>query len=196
MNNYKNINLKEIIELAKIDDKEALNELAKRYRQKIYNTFAQLDSNTDISDLTQEALFRMTKSIKNLKNPNYFNQWLNKIITNIFYDFLRKKNKITTYTLKIVHSFDEYEANNDNIDIEDNSSTPQETTLNNELQEKIENAIKCLPAKFRSIIILREIEGLSYEKISDLTKTNIGTIKSRLSRAREKLKNELNEYLN
>ena len=194
MNGYKEISLKKIIELAQNDDKDALNELVKRYQQRIYNTFTQLDKSADISDLTQEVLFRISKSIKNLKNPDNFNQWMNRIITNIFYDFLRKKNKITTYSLQIIHSQDEHE-NNETVDIEDNSSTPQEKTLNNELQGKIENAIQGLPAKFRSVVILREIEGLSYERIADLTKTNIGTIKSRLSRAREKLKVELNEYL-
>lgn len=194
MNTYKNVNVKKIIELAQNGDKSALNELMKRYQKRIYNTFVQMDGGADISDLTQEVLFRVTKSIKNLKNPEYFNQWINRIITNIFYDYLRKKNKVTTYSLKIVHNIDEYETD-ENIDIEDNSSTPQEKTLNNELQEKIENAIKGLPSKFRSVIILREINGLSYDAISDLTKTNIGTIKSRLARAREKLKDELNEYL-
>ena len=194
MNNYKDISLTEVIKLAQSDDRIALNELVRRYQNKVYNTFAQLDNSVEISDLTQEVLFRISKSIKNLKNPNYFNQWINRIITNIFYDFLRKKNKITTYSLQIVHSTDEYEAN-ENTDIEDSSSTPQEKSLGNELQEKIENAINCLPAKFRSIVILREIEGLSYDEIANLTKTNIGTIKSRLSRAREKLKDELQEYL-
>jgi RNA polymerase sigma-70 factor (ECF subfamily) len=194
MNNYKDISLKEVIELAQTDDKNALNELVRRYQNKVYNTFAQLDNSVEISDLTQEVLFRISKSIKNLKNPNHFNQWINRIITNIFYDFLRKKNKITTYSLQIVHSTDEHEVN-ENTDIEDSSSTPQEESLGNELQEKIENAINGLPAKFRSIVILREIEGLSYDEIANLTKTNIGTIKSRLSRAREKLKDELQEYL-
>ena len=131
MNTYKNVNIKKVIEMAQQGEKTALNELMKRYQKRIYNTFVQMDGGADISDLTQEVLFRVTKSIKNLKNPEYFNQWINRIITNIFYDYLRKKNKVTTYSLKIVHNIDEYEPD-ENIDIEDNSSTPQEKTLNNE----------------------------------------------------------------
>ena len=194
MKNYKDLSLTEIIKLSQKDDKNALNELVRRYQQKIHNSFAKLDNNADISDLTQETLFRITKSIKNLKNPDYFPSWLNRITTNIFYDFLRKKNKITTYTLQIGHNSIEAD-NEDFMEIEDNSSTPHENSLSKELQEKIKDAIKDLPLNFKSIIILREIKGLSYNKIASLTNTNIGTIKSRLSRAREKLQEELNEYL-
>ena len=128
MNTYKNANKKDLIEMAQQGKKAALNELAKRCQTKIYNTFAQLDGGADISDLTQDVLFRITKSIKNLKNPDNFDSWINRIITNIFYDYLRKKNKVITYSLQIIHPTDERD-NENNMDIEDNSLTPQEKTL-------------------------------------------------------------------
>ena len=80
-------------------------------------------------------------------------------------------------------------------DIPDSSDRPDKVALNSELDRKIQQAIHNLPEQFRTIIVLREIQGLSYEEISALTSTNIGTVKSRLARARLKLQEVLEPYL-
>ena len=73
MNNYKDKSDIDLIYMAKYDDKLALNELVKRYQDKVYNGFATLGLDNDLSDLTQEALLKVSKSLKNLNNPEKFN---------------------------------------------------------------------------------------------------------------------------
>ena len=80
-------------------------------------------------------------------------------------------------------------------DIADTGKMPEEKTLNKELDEVIKESINDLPEQFRLVIVLRELQGLSYEEIAEITKTNIGTVKSRLARARTKLQNQIKPYL-
>ncbi|HEY9685928.1 MAG TPA: sigma-70 family RNA polymerase sigma factor [Coleofasciculaceae cyanobacterium] len=174
----------------------ALEELVSRYQKLVYVTLYQLaPERQDITDLTQEVLLRMCRSIKSLRNPKTFKYWLNRIITNLFYDELRKAPR----QLKTI-SLDEpvYEGDDDQSparDIPDVSEMPDKVALNSELDAKIQQAIQNLPEQFRTIIVLREIQGLSYEEIASLTDTNIGTVKSRLARARLKLQEVLEPYL-
>ena len=193
MTTYKRKNLITLVELAKNDDSKALDELVKRCHQQVYDSFFALNPQSDLSDLTQEAMVKMTRSIKNLKNPEKFNSWLNQIIHNLFYDSLRQKKRLKNVYVE--------PQNNKVVDTEflncviDERKTPDENYQSCELKEKINSAIDELPPLFRTIILLREIDGLSYEEISDLTNLNIGTVKSRITRARIKLQKELEPYL-
>lgn len=190
------MNLYELINYAQNDDYDALEELIKREQKNIYSSFCYLGANKEnVSDLTQEALFRMSKNIKNLKNPSLFKSWLGQIITNLFYDELRKKQR---YPEAI--SIDSYWLNDENNDdsilhICDNTLKPDEKTIGKELTDIIREMICKLPEHFRIVIILRELQGLSYEEIAKITQTNVGTVKSRISRARNKLQECLKPYL-
>ena len=91
---HKKLPREELILLAQRNDYHALEELIKREQKNIYASFYYLKAdNEDISDLVQETLYRMAKNIKKLREPAKFQSWLNQIITNLFYDELRKKNK-------------------------------------------------------------------------------------------------------
>ena len=193
---YKEMNLYDLICNAQEDDYHAISELIKREQKNIYASFCFLNAPKEsICDLTQETLLRMSKNIKNLKNPKYFKSWLGQIISNLFYDELRKKQKHSAAI-----SIDTYWLNNDDencaLNICDNNCQPDEKTLNKELTEIIREMIGKLPEHFRLVIILREIQGLSYEEIANITQTSIGTVKSRISRARNKLQENLKPYLN
>lgn len=182
--------------LAQSGQMNALEELVARHQKLVYITLYQLSpERNDIHDLTQEVLLRMCRSIKSLRNPKTFKYWLNRIITNLFYDELRKVPR----QLKTI-SLDEPLYNDEDEqaparDIPDSSERPDKIALNSELDQKIQQAIRNLPEQFRTIIVLREIQGLSYEEIASLTETNIGTVKSRLARARLKLQEVLEPYL-
>ena len=190
------MNLFDLISQAQNDNYEALEELIRREQKNIYSSFCYLGTNKEnVSDLTQEALFRMSKNIKNLKNPSLFKSWLGQIITNLFYDELRKKQR---YPEAI--SIDTYWLNDENNDdsvlhICDNTLKPDEKTIGKELTDIIREMICKLPEHFRIVIILRELQGLSYEEIAKITQTNVGTVKSRISRARNKLQECLKPYL-
>lgn len=190
------MNLYDLICSAQENDYDAIEELIKREQKNIYASFCYLGAGREnISDLTQEALFRMSKNIKTLKNPKFFKSWLGQIITNLFYDELRKKQRVPEAI-----SIDSYWSNdedNDNavLNICDNTLKPDEKTIGKELTSIIKEMICKLPEHFRIVIILREIQGLSYEEIAKITQTNVGTVKSRISRARNKLQECLKPYI-
>lgn len=190
------MNLYDLICTAQEDDYHAISELIKREQKNIYASFCFLNAPKEsISDLTQEALLRMAKNIKSLKNPKYFKSWLGQIISNLFYDELRKKQKYSTaISIDSFWTNDDLNENNA-LNICDNSCTPDEKTLNKELTDLIREMICQLPEHFRLVIILRELQGLSYEEIANVTQTSIGTVKSRISRARNKLQECLKPYL-
>ena len=194
---YKEMNLFDLVCSAQCDNYDALEELIKREQKNVFASFCYLGaSKENLSDLTQEALFRMSKNIKSLKNPKLFKSWLGQIISNLFYDDLRKKQRVPEAV-----SIDSYWLNDDSSDdsilhICDNTLMPDEHTLGKELTDVIRETICKLPEHFRLVIILRELQGLSYEEIAKITQTNVGTVKSRLSRARNKLQECLKPYLN
>lgn len=192
---HKNLSRDNLILLAQQDDYHALEELIKREQKNVYASFYYLDPNRqDILDLTQEALFRMAKNIKKLRDPKKFQSWFNQIITNLFHDEMRKKYK-KPQTLSIDADTSE-QSNIVNItELRDKKKLPAESTLAGELNNKIISAIHTLPEPFRVAIVLRELQGLSYEEISNITQTSIGTIKSRIARARTKLQENLKPYL-
>ena len=193
---YREMNLYDLICTAQEDNYDALEELIKREQKNIYASFCYLGATREnLSDLTQEALYRMTKNIKTLKNPKLFKSWLGQIITNLFYDELRKKQRVLDYVS--IDTFWQNDEANDNcaLHICDKNLKPDETTLGNELTDIIREMICKLPEHFRIVIILRELQGLSYEEIARITKTNVGTVKSRISRARNKLQECLKPYI-
>ena len=194
---YKNMDLTELILKCQQDDKLALEELIKRHEKLIYNTLYHLDPNrTDIADIAQEVLFRIIRSIKTLRKPVTFKFWLNQIITNLFYDELRRKTRrLATISMDTPYIYASEEEASPSRDIADTGKMPEEKTLNKELDEVIQESINDLPEQFRIVIVLRELQGLSYDEIAELTKTNIGTVKSRLARARAKLQDQIKPYL-
>ena len=192
---YKKMALEELIVLSQKNDLKALEELLRREQKNIYTAFTYLDKKREnVSDLTQEALMRVTKNIHTLKNPKTFKSWLNQIVTNLFYDDLRKASKRPE-----IISIDETEpdgmTNPIKNQIPDKKCKPPEKCMSSELERIIKAEIQNLPEPFRIAIILRELQGLSYEEIAEATNSSIGTVKSRIARARGKLQEELKSYI-
>lgn len=185
--NYKKIPQYLLIEMAQNDDLRALEELIRRIQKDIFAIFSHLCKKREItSDLTQETLVKIAKNIRKLKDVSSFKTWINRIAMNVFYDEQRKISKRVEHV-----SIDNVEASA-NTDVK---SQPIEKCLASELGCIIKNCILALPLNSRIAIVLRELEGLSYDDIANLTHTNVGTVKSRISRARTKLQEELNEYI-
>ncbi len=189
---YKKIPLEELILLSQKSDYKALEELIKREQKNIFAAFSYLSRKREnIADLTQEALLRMARGLANLKNPKTFKSWLNQIITNLFYDDLRK----STRRPETISIDGEESENFYHTQIPDTKSRPMEKIMSSELDRLIKEEIQNLPDHFRIAIILRELQGLSYEEIANATNTNVGTVKSRIARAREKLQDGLKHYI-
>ena len=183
---YKKGDLNSLIILAQEGDIKALEELIRRVQKDIYSIVSHLlNKREDISDLTQEVLLKMANSLSNLKDVKSFKRWLNKIITNVYYDYLKKKkNSNFEYDENILNEL------KDKIGCE-----PGERCLFSEIEKLIRAALMTLPKELRLALVLREYEGLSYEDIAEVTNTALGTVKSRISRARLKLQQELKEFI-
>lgn len=191
---YRNMTTEELIVLSQNENFKALEELIKRVQYDVFATLSYLlKENNNISDLTQDVLLKIAKNISHLRNPACFKGWINHIITNTYYDFTRKISK------KPPQISLEYTCEPANfalkIEIPDKKSKPFEKCISSECERMIKNAIRELPESFRIAIILREFQGLSYEEIAKTTNSSIGTVKSRISRARIKLQNALKNYI-
>ena len=192
---YKSKSLEELIHLAQQDDLDAVEEIVKRNQENIYASFYYLSNNCeDILDLTQEALLKMARNIKKLKDATKFKAWLNQIVTRLFYDYIRSKNR-KLKTVPIDKKDDEEQDRFNVADVPCKECTPEQSSLNSERNCIIERSIHKLPDSFRLAIVLREFQGLSYEEIAEITNTNVGTVKSRIARARNKLQEELKAYI-
>lgn len=184
---YKKMDINSLVLSAKNADGQALEEIVKRVQKSVFTMFSYLvDKRQDIADLTQDALIKMAKNINSLKDPKLFKAWLNQIVTNVFYDYVKKNSKDKNFE----------SDNNKLLEIKDKiGCEPGEKCLFAEMEKLIKSAILTLPDYLRIVIILREYEGLSYDDISKITNTTVGTVKSRISRARLKLQQELKEFI-
>ncbi len=184
---YKKRDINTLIIFAQQGDMKALEELIRRVQKNIFTMFSYLtNKRQDVADLTQEALLKMAKGIEKLKDPKKFKPWLNQIVTNLFYDYIKKHGKEKQIE----------PDENKLLEIKDKiGCEPGEKCLFSEMEKLIKAALLSLPENLRIVIILREYEGLSYEDISRITNTTLGTVKSRISRARLKLQEELREFI-
>lgn len=183
----------ELVRLAQADDKKAFRELLLRVQKNAIVFINYYDPDfSATNDLIQIILIKITKNLKYLKTPETFNKWAQKIIINSYYD---KIKKINSHKRKFEFHNNHEERLEKLKSIEDNKFKPNEEILNSELKDKIHGAIMKLPKNHRIVILLRDMAGLSYEDIESVLNINKGTVKSRLARARNKLKQDLREYI-
>lgn len=184
-----NLDEKKLLDLAKKGDVEAFESLVEAYQKKVYNIALRMVGNPDdAEEIAQEVFIRIFKSLKNFKGQAQFYTWIYRITSNVCLDELRKrKNKRVIY-------LDQEIANRDNElgrQIGDESFAPDIFAEQNQLKKMINDALQQLPEKHRIILIMRDICGMSYEDIAKALESPIGTVKSRISRARQALKDKL-----
>ena len=171
-------------------DREAFNVLVERYQSKIINmAYTMLSSREDSYDAAQEVFIRVYRNIEKFKGGSSFSTWIYRITSNTCTDMLRKRVRRIS-AVSITESDDDDRAP---LELKDTSPTPEETVEKNEVQKAVRAALAELPYEHRQIIALYDIEGLSYQEISEIIKCPVGTVKSRLSRARNFLKKILSQ---
>jgi len=178
-----------LLEKAKKGDVAAFEELTEVYQKKIFNLAYRMTGNyDDASDMAQEALIRIFKSIGNFKEQSSFSTWIYRITTNVCLDELRRKKNKKVFSLD-----EEIHADDGEIQRQIMSDDPQpdEVVEKEELKRIVNNAINNLQDDQKLVITLRDIQGLSYEEISNVLECPVGTVKSRINRARQALKNIL-----
>jgi RNA polymerase sigma-70 factor (ECF subfamily) len=175
-------------------DRTAFSELLRRYQSHVDRILYHLAPDwDDRADLAQEVWIRVYRNIKRLNEPVKFRGWLSRIATNLFYDELRKRKRYqSTLSLDAPLAMEDGEVN---WEIASEDPGPDEALTTHEFYGQLQQAIAELPEVFRTTIVLREIEGMAYEEIAELTGVSLGTVKSRIARARQRLQSQLQNYL-
>jgi len=184
----------ELINAFKAGEKSAFDELVLNHKDKVFNLcYWFVGDYQDANDLAQDVFFKAFKALKNFRFESAFSTWIYRITVNTC------KNRLNSlqYRLKkkFVHLNNTAAKSNPGVELADESSSPEGELWRKEKSRLIQIAINALPAEKKAVVVLRDIEGLSYEEISSVTGFNLGTVKSKLARARrdlrEKLKGEI-----
>jgi len=175
-------------------DRAAFAELLRRYQGHVDKILQHLAPDWhDRADLSQEVWIRVYRNIKRLNDPVKFKGWLSRIATNLFYDELRKRKRVARpLSLDAPRQFDDGEVG---WELPAGEPSPDDRLATKEFYEQLQVAIAELPEAFRMTIVLREIQGLAYEEIAEMTGVSLGTVKSRIARARARLQATLQPYL-
>lgn len=183
---------KTIIKKAKKGNKDAFEKLIINYEKRVYNIAYQMFGNEhDANDMAQEVFIKVYKSLDKFNFKSSFATWIHRITVNTCIDEYRKKKK--NYQIE---SMDETMEQKDGVvhkQFVDKSLTPEEKAIKNENIKFIRESINELKEEHKMIIILRDIKGYSYDDIADILDISIGTVKSRISRARSTLKKIIKE---
>lgn len=179
-------NEKVLIDRCKNGEIQAFEELIRGYEKKVFNIVFRIIGNyDDAQDISQDIFVKVFKSIRNFKEKSSFYTWLYRITVNECMDIIKKRKKASVYSLDTP-----IESDGDQItrDIKDSSESPEEKIERKELRSYIEEALNSISHEHRVMIILRDMQGFSYEEIALITKCPEGTVKSRINRARKALK--------
>jgi len=168
--------------------------LVRRYEKQILNYIYRLvKQREEAEDLAQETFTKAFFALRQYDHTYEFSTWLFRIALNVCRDYFRRR-KIAFFSLNT--PVGEEEETEWGELIEQNSFPDPDGELDNrELRRELEKAIDHLPLKFKEVIVLRHLEGLSYSDISEITNLPAGTVKTYLHRARKKLQKELKKYL-
>ena len=183
---YNQIPDRELVLRSQKGDRKAFGLLVERYEDRIFNTAYRLLSNyEDAKDITQEAFLASYRFLRSFKRKSNFYTWLYRIAIRLSYRRLRGRKK--TYPLE------EGFLLPDEVFRVQGNKTPRQSAIYRELQETVQKALNSLDKKYRSVIVLHDFEELSYKEISDILKCPVGTVMSRLHRARSMLRKKLKD---
>ena len=185
---------KELLEKARKGDGNAFGELVSGYESMIFNVVMGLVRNyEDAQDVTQNALFKAYRSLGSFRGECRFSSWLYRIAVNAAKDYLRSSARHPHVSLDDGGEDDEGDPQPMQIADESLSGKPEAAAEINETQMIVRRALARISEQHRKILILRDMEGYSYEEIAEMLEIELGTVKSRISRARQALKEELIE---
>lgn len=165
-------------------DANAFETLVLEYEKNVYNIALRMTGNgEDAADMTQEAFIKAYNSLQSFRGDSKFSVWLYRIVSNVCLDFLRSKNRRPTVSLSV----EDDDGEDAQLDVADESQSP-ELLLDRKLtRDSVRRGLDSLPPDYRQILLLREIQGLSYDEIAQALSLEVGTVKSRIFRARKRL---------
>ncbi len=166
-------------------DESCFEQIVKKYERLVYSIcYRMFNNKEDALDYSQETFVKVYKNMEKAIGKGNFKSWICTIATNTCLDELRKRSKKKTLSLD-----EQYDTGDNNVkyEVADDAPTPLEELVTKEDNSLLNEAINQLSDDYKSIIVLRDIEGLSYDEIGEILDITIGTVKSRISRARKKL---------
>jgi RNA polymerase sigma-70 factor (ECF subfamily) len=183
----------QFLENLKAGDPAAFDQLVNRYSPDIYALLVRLTEDLEeAKDLTQETFLRALRNIKSFRGEADIKTWLFRIAINESRNrrrwWMRRKKNVTV----------SLEAETETLGLNEriaspSSENPEMAAINHERGQAIQQALQELPQNYREVIILRDIEGLTYEEIASALQANVGTIKSRIARGRDELRRKLKD---
>lgn len=175
-----------LVAKARRGDTAAFESLVAQYEKKVYNLAYRLTSNhDDASDIAQEAFIRVYTSLAGFKGDSSFATWLTRIVYNVCYDELRKRKRQRTTSLDEPATIEDETIERQ---VADSADGPAEELERKETRAMVQQGIMSLDETYRAVIVLRDLQGYTYEEIARITGLELGTVKSRLNRARHQLK--------
>lgn len=180
---------KDLIRKAKQGDMHAFEELILKHEKIVYNlALRMMNHSEDAKDISQEVFLKAYRSLPNFDERSAFSTWIYRITHNTCIDEMRKRKGKQNYSLE-----EELENEEGSMQrqIADEGDTPEESLLREEQKSEILQALDSLSEEHKAAIVLRDVKGFSYEEIAEILEVSLGTVKSRISRARNQLKNEI-----
>ena len=183
-----------LVERVQRGDKAAFDLLVVKYQRKIFRLLSRLiRDSAEVEDVAQEAFIKAYRALPNFRGESAFYTWLYRIAINTAKNWLvsqgRRAPTSTEADIEEAETFDDGEHLRD-------LNTPDAMLLTKQVADAVNRAIERLPEDLKTAIVLRELEGLSYEEISETMNCPIGTVRSRIFRAREAIAEELRPVLN
>jgi RNA polymerase sigma-70 factor (ECF subfamily) len=171
---------------------DAFNRLVLAYQEQLYNqALRMLDETAPAEDASQEAFLLAYRNIRTYRGGS-FRAWLLRIVTNVCYDELRRRKRRPTIPLE--PSDEEGEEIESPRWIVDPGDSPEEAADRSALERAIQHCLNGLPEEFRTVVLLVDIQGMDYDEVSTVIGRPLGTVKSRLARARGRLQNCLQGF--
>ena len=165
-------------------DSDAFAVLMDLYQKQVYHLALRTVGNPeDAADMTQEAFLRAYRAIGSFRGDSKLSVWLYRLTQNVCIDFLRSRGRRPAVSLTVENEADEVQE----LDVADDRFDPEEQYQRKALRDAVRRGLDSLPEEYRAILVLREINGLSYAEIGEQLQLEEGTVKSRLFRARKKL---------
>jgi RNA polymerase sigma-70 factor (ECF subfamily) len=187
--------LEHVLQAAQHGDVAAFNNLIQLFQRQVFNVcFRTLGNADDAADATQDALLNAFRGLKTFNGPAAgLRGWLLRVAVNTCYDLLRRRQRRPTESLDALDSPDPDQQTSAAERVTDPAPGPEEHSLSAETAWHIQQAIDRLPPDQRLTVILCDVQGLSYDEAAQVMSVELGTIKSRLSRARAQLRVALTE---
>lgn len=168
------------IHKAQNGDEAAFEQLVLAYEKQVYNLALRMVGNPDDAlDVSQEAFLKAWRGLKTYRSDAKFSTWLYRLASNVAIDFLRREKKEQAVSLTVEEG---------EIPVEDTKSDPFDHISKKQEQAEIAQALAQLEPEYRQALVLRAVNGLSYQEIGEATGAKPGTVKSRIARAREKMR--------